>query len=175
MAVFAGDPILASDLNGVIALLPATYTKGSVTSRNTTTTLADDPELAGIPLAVGTYDIELIGFFTLATVNTQKLKTRWGFTGTWNNADRMIIGPGSAQVAAPANATEVNVAGSQASGQDAIYDAVVTVIYTGFREVTRNVIVTVAGNLSLQWAQSVSNAGATNVQAGTAFVVRKIS
>jgi hypothetical protein len=177
LLVAGGDVIYAADLNDITARMAKTYKKGGANSRFSTT-LADDPELAGIPLAVGVYEIELVGYFTLATTNTQKLKTRWGFTGSWNGAvaARTIIGPGSAQTAAPANVTEVNLQAVHIGDQDAIYDTVAgTGSYSNFRELCGEAIVTVQGNLSLQWAQSVTSANATTLQEGSYFRVRKVA
>lgn len=172
MTVFAGQVISASDVNNAT---PTIYAKAAALSRNTTTTYADDNELVGIPLAVGVYEIDLIGYFTLSTTSTQKIKTNWVFTGTWSNPVRACFGAGSNQTADRSNVTEVNIGGYTATGQDAIYDTSNSAGYTCFRENSRAVTVTVAGNLSLQWAQSASSGNNTTLQAGTAFSIRKIS
>ena len=174
MPVFGGDIIYAADLNDVEDRLPKFYRKDTATARTSTTTLEDDPVLSGIALGIGTYEVQLRGFFTVAST-TPKLKTRWGFTGTWNNPNRLVLGPGAAQVAAPNVATELNVQGSQASGQDAIYSAPVTVVWSDFLEIATNVVVTVAGNLSLQWAQTVSNASAVTVQPDSNFKISRVA
>jgi len=175
MAVYpdieVGDLVTADLLD---SMLPKTYVKQSSTSRNTTTTLADDTELANIPLDVGTYWIEFYGFMTQATTTTQKLKGRWGFTGTWNNPDRNVIGPGQTQTAAPSVATEVNVAGAQAAGQDVVVSVSVTSVWASWRETAINVVVTAAGNLSYQWAQNSSSGNNTTLQAESGFLVRRI-
>jgi hypothetical protein len=175
MTVFAGDVINASDINGIINLLPVTYSKASALDRTSTTTYADDNELAGIALSVGTYTIELVGMFTLTTTATQKIKTNWAFSGTWNNPVRACIGPGSAQTASRTDVTETQLGGYTATGQDAVYDTAAGGGFSTFREIGAVVSVSVAGNLSLQWAQSVSSANATSLKAGTSFIVRKIS
>ena len=155
------------------SMVPKYYVKPSAESRNTTTTLADDTDLASIALAVGTYEIELLGFFHLTTTTTQKIKTQWAFSGTWNAPVRHIIGPGSAQTAATTDATETNVRASQTS-VDATYDCAVSTAFSCFREWTCNAVVTVAGNLSLKWAQSASSANNTTLDPGTTFRVRQI-
>lgn len=172
MTVNPGGIIFASDINALAGLV---YSKPSGTARNTTITYADDPHLAGIPLAIGTFEIELIGYFTLATTSTQKIKTNWFFTGSWNNSIRACMGAGSAQVADRANITEANVGGYTCTGQDAIYDTSTSSGFTCFREISRTVVVTAAGNLSLQWAQSASSANNTTLQTGTCFIVRKLA
>ena len=178
MTVAGGDIIFAADINGILTLLGSVTTKPSATSRNMTNTYADHPHLTSIALAVGTYEIELMGMFTLATTATQKIKTQWAFTGTWNGttAPRLCFGPGSAQTAGPTGVTDMFMQALHLNGQDAIYDvAAGTGSYSSFRELCGNVNVTVAGNLSLQWAQSASSANNTNLQEGSYFRVRKIS
>lgn len=176
IVVTGGSIINASDLNNVLTRAPKTYVKASATSRNTTTTLTDDPELSGIALAVGTYEIELVGFFTLATTATQKIKTRWAFTGTFNGTTgiRNCIGPGSAQTAAVANATETNFNAAQMSGQDAVYDAAAASAYACIRETCAAVVVTVAGNFSVQWAQAASSGNNTTLQEGSYLRIRRL-
>jgi hypothetical protein len=169
--VAAGDRIYASDFNN---LPPKTYTKAALQARVSTTVVADDAELAGIPLAVGTYHILLTGFFSVFTTTTQKLKTQWGFTGTWNNPARACIGPAQANVAGGNAVTVMNTAGVATNG-DAVYSVVNAVAYSVFQEEAFNVVVTVAGNLSLKWAQFASSANATNVADGTTFMVRKVA
>lgn len=155
------------------AMVPKYYVKPSVESRNTTTTLADDSDLQGIALAAGTYEIILLGFFHLSTTTTQKIKTQWAFSGTWNAPVRHITGPGSAQTALTTDATETNLRASQTS-VDATYDCSTSTAFSCFREWTCNAVVTVAGNLSLQWAQAASSGNNTNLDPGTSFTVRRI-
>lgn len=155
------------------SMVPSTFFKQTATPRNTTTTLANDPELAGIPLATGLYRIHFYGFMTQAST-TPKLKGRWGFTGTWNNPDRNVIGPGQSNTAAPTDAASANFAGAQATGQDVIVSTSTSVVWSSWRETATNVFVTVAGNLSYQWAQSVSNASNVTLQAESGFEIRRI-
>jgi hypothetical protein len=170
----AGDTILASDINAVIARLPVTTTKAAATARNTTTTLADDPHLSGITLTPGTYDIELVFFYTLTTTTTQKIKTRWAFTtGTWSTTNRACHGPGSDNVDPPESVAEATFRVYTTDGQDAVYDSSTSAAYSAVREVARGVVVTVTGTLSLQWAQVASSANNTTVQAGSSFTTFK--
>lgn len=169
-----GQRLTADLLTDFLALTPIVYTKASSTDRNTTTTYADDPELKDIPLAVGTYDIELIGFYTVAST-TPKLKTQWHFTGTWNSPIRNCLGPGSTNIAAPDIVTPSTAQGYVADSQNATYNSSTSPSYSVFREVALNVTVTVAGNLSLQWAQSVSNGSNVSVKGGTSFRIRKLN
>jgi hypothetical protein len=176
LEVFAGDVVYASDFNAVAARLPRTYVKETGTSRNTTTTLADDPDLSGIALEVGRYQIDLYLFYTQTTTNTQDIKTRWAFTGTWTGTTsvRNVIGIANDSTAAANVSTGVNMAGSQLSGQDSLYGGPAAAAYNSARETAINVEVTVAGTLSLQWAQNASSANNITVQAGSAFVIHRI-
>lgn len=158
------------------SMVPKYYIKPSAESRNsggTGTTLTDDSDLQGIALAVGTWEIELLGFFHLTTTATQKIKTQWAFSGTWSTPVRNIVGPGSAQTAATTDATETNLQ-AQATNTNAVYDCSVTTAFSSFREWTCNAVVTVAGNLSLQWAQNAASANNTTLDPGTTFRVRQI-
>ena len=171
-----GQRLTASALQDAFDFItPQTFTKPAVSARSSTTTYAIDDDLKLISLAVGVYEVELVGFFTLTTTATQKIKTQWCFTGTWNSPIRNCIGPGFAQTAGPASATESSFSTYISDSQDAIYDVSAGGTYTCFREVARNVTVTVAGTMALYWAQVASSANATNLQAGTSFTVRRIS
>lgn len=171
-SIAAGQRITGSLLR---SMLPQTYVKTAATPRSSTTTYEDDPELAGIPLAVGSYVIELIGFFTLTTTNTQKLKTRWAFTGSWNSPLRACVGPGFAQTAGPAAVTESTFSAYQTDGSDAIYDQAAGGTFGVFRETCLNVVVSAAGNLSLQWAQAASSGNNTTLQFGSGFTIRRVA
>jgi hypothetical protein len=166
--------LLQSASDTLEAYIPKTYIKTTATSRTSTTTYAIDPDLQNIPLDVGSYEIELIGFVTFGTT-TPSLKTQWRFTGTWagtNGPDRVVSGPNS--TAAANAATAMYTRGAQAAGQDAIYNSADTVLFTSFREISRNVQVSAAGTLALYWAQVTSAGGAVAVQGGTAFNIRKL-
>jgi hypothetical protein len=170
-----GQRLTADLLNANIAdWMPATYVKPAFTSRASTTTYADDPDLQGIALAVGTYEIELMLFYAVYSGTTQKIKTQWGFTGTWNNPDRGTLGPGAGNIASSDDAASVN-ARAYAANVDNIYNQLNAVNFGVGRELSRNVQVTVAGNLSLKWAQQTSSANVTRVEAGTCFNIRKIA
>lgn len=158
------------------SLLPRYYIKANATSRNTTVTPAADTGtgqlLAGIPLEVGSYEVELVGLFTLTTTGTQGIRTRWGFSGTVANPVRTCLGPGDSATAPAVNAT-IMAQAFQATGQDASYFTATSSAFSGFREIATGFVVTVAGNLSLNWAQSVSSANNTNLQAGSYFRITR--
>lgn len=171
MTVFGGDITYAADLNNIEAMLPKYYTKASATDR-VNNTMTADPELSGIALAVGTYEIELFGMFTQLTTATQKLRTQWAFSGTWNAPIRGCIGPGSAATSARSDVAELQM-GGYASSTDATYSVAAGSGFSTFQETSRLVTVTVAGNLSLVWAQVTTSANITSLKAGTSFRVHK--
>lgn len=171
--VYGGDIVSADDVN---ANIPSIYVKANLESRNTTTTLAADGELVGIPLEVGVYEIELLLFHSAAFTSTSStIKTRWIFSGTWNSPTRACLGSGSDNIVAVNRATTVAAVGNSADGANAVYTGDGTGTYAVARELARNVVVTAAGTLALHWAQNVSNGSNTTVQPGSSFSVRKIS
>lgn len=165
-----GDLVTATLLD---SMLPQSYTKLVATARNTTLTLANDPELLNIPLAIGTYDIDLT-FFVTVTTSAQILKTRWAFTGTWAATVRNCIGPGSSNTALPGIATPTNVQGYGTDSQDSNYGLAVTTAYYSISERVRGLSTSVAGNLSFQWAPTASSANNMTVQPGSNFTVRRV-
>ena len=158
------------------SLLPRYYTKQNPTSRASTATVAADSGtgqvLAGIPLEIGSYEVEFVGLFTLTTTGTQGIRTRWGFTGTMTNPVRACLGPGDSGSTPAANAT-IMTQSFQATGQDALYFVGASAGYSAFREITAQLIVTAAGNLSFNWAQAVSSANNTNLQSGSYFRITR--
>lgn len=165
-----GDLVTADLLQ---SLVPKYYTKPSNESRSSTITLSADSDLQGIALDVGTYEIEFNGQFFTTTGGTQAIKTQWGFSGTWNSPVRCIAGPGLNNTAATTSADTYNTRG-QGTSSDAVYQASATSAFTNFREYVANAIITVAGNLSIQWAQNSSSVNATQMAAGSTVRVRRI-
>lgn len=165
-----GDIVTADLLD---AMVPKLYSKGSGTSRTSTTTVADDPDLAGIPLSVGVWEIELFLFATNATA-ANNIKTQWGFTGTYGTPVRFCLGPGRSNTVA----TDISATSSyRAYGttSDSTYGLGNSGQFSSIYERVHFANVTVAGTLSLKWAQDVSSANATTVQPGTIFRVRQVS
>jgi hypothetical protein len=116
--------------------------------------------------------VELLGLFSCSTT-AQALKTQWAFSGTWNTPVRNCIGPGNSNTAATLDAASMN-ARATAVNTNVIYGASASSLPASFREWSANVVVTVAGNLSLQWAQNASSGNNITVVAGTTFRVRQI-
>lgn len=164
----AGDLITASGLN---------YTQGqriykaAATSRSSTTTLADDPDLTVTLDANAVYFIEMHLHFVAQT--TPLIKTAWtvpsGATG-----NRMAIGSGSA-------ASDTNM--NNVSGRFGVHGFTTEVVY-GTRGANTNqsgaiesaiVTTTSSGTLALQWAQNTSNATASQMSAGSMMFVKRIA
>lgn len=171
MSFGAGQIVEEADMQG---RFPSVYTKPSSTARNTTTTLANDPDLAGIPLTEGIWIARLILFYTVANT-TPKLKTRWAFTGTWDTFIRLCHGPGSTNTAAPDAATPSTFRGYSADTQDAVYNSSTSSAYSAVVEEASYIRVTAEGDLSLQWAQQTSNGSNVTVQPGSTFSVQKVA
>lgn len=168
VGVFGGDPTVVADVNDVLLYLPRWYTKPGATPRNTLIVPADDPDLSGIPLEVGSFEIKVVSMFTLSTTTTQKFRTLWGFTGTWTStAFRAVKGPGSANTAAPDDAASANIRGYTVATQNADYSTSTSGAYATAEEISATVEVTVAGNFALQWSQAASSANNTTLQAGS--------
>lgn len=170
MGLGAGQIVYEDDLQN---RFPQVYGKSGATARLSTTTLSDDPDLSGITLSVGTWSIELLLFYTVAST-TPKIKTRWIFTGTWGAHIRLCHGPGNNTGFAPNVVDTVTLQGYVLDTQDAIYNSSTSSAYSAVYEACYNVDVTVEGQLSLQWAQSVSTASNVTVQSASAFRLQKL-
>lgn len=168
-------PTYYSGLRLTAALLTAgqpDLTLKTAATPRTNSTLTDDPELAGIPLAVGSWWIRM-HIWASNTVTTGNIKTQWSFTGTWNTPLRHCAGP-DVTTGGPSDITEMKLQ-PFATTTDAVYDLGASAAYTGITEYTASAVVSVAGNLALAWAQNVTNATATNVQPGSFIEVRRIA
>lgn len=164
----AGDPISASMLN---------YTQGDVivktsaTSRTTTTTLADDPDLTTTLDANATYLVEF--FLHMVSPTGVLIKTAWtvpsGATG-----NRHVIGVGS-------SATDAN--SDNISSRSGVHGFTTSVTY-GTRGANTNqigavetaiVTTTSSGTLAIQWAQVTSSATAAQMSAGACMRVKRVA
>lgn len=136
--------------------------KGTVTTRASTATLANDPELAGIVLPVGIHKIRTILFFSQGgTTNTVDAQVFWSFSGTWSGF-RTFDGPSTSSTT-PSDTTVVDRAASVATtntygiGQN-FYHKI---------EEEGVVTVSVTGTFNIQWAQGVSNVQTTSLNVGS--------
>lgn len=178
VGVSGGDDMVAADINDLLLYLPRWYIKPGSTARNsgnhTPGTPSADPDLSGIPLEVGIFEIHVLAFFTLTTTTTQKIRTLWAFSGTWNSSTiKASFGPGSANTAAADDAASVNVRGYAAGTQSSDYDGPASSAYNSISELCMDVNVTVAGNFEWRWSQAVSSANNTNVNAPSAVKVTR--
>lgn len=155
------------------SIVPDIIVKTAVTDRASTTTLAADPELQGLALGIGTWWVRVCIFATTPTTSTQKIKTQWGFTGTWNSPIRMCIGPGSTNTAARTDVTPAQYNGV-ATSSDATYSFAASTGFNTFTEECFAVTVTVAGTMSFNWAQSASSANVTSVKPGSSIMAKQI-
>ena len=143
-----------------------TAIKSSDTSRNTTTTLADDPDLdISIP-TTGFYRIKLYAVFDYGT--TEQAKLALNYSGTVNASNdgdtpaQLYGGNGSltpiARVDFTSGITDTITVDQGAFGQ-VIWDTVVEF--------------TTTGDLTLQWAQNISGATNTTLRAGSYLMVEE--
>lgn len=168
---FVGQDVTAALLDSMV---PNIVVKGSTTDRSAVVTLADDPDLSGIALGVGTFWIRLLILATCNTSATPDFKTQWSFTGTWNTPVRACKGPGLTNSAARTDVNVVNLNGVP-TNTSIVYGLPASTGYNVIEEECFNATVTVAGNLGLGWGQNVSDASTTSVKAGSAFVIRQIA
>lgn len=166
----SGDKAFWSD---VVSLVPKTVAKAVSTDRVSTTTFADDPELSGIPLAVGTYSIEA-DLMMIGGAGGIANKTTWTFSGTWNGPVRQCFGPTATNTAIPTAAVSLQSAGYLV-GTSCVYGLSTSGIWMCVREYCHNVIVTAPGNFAVSWAPNVSAANSGGLRAGSAVSVRKIA
>lgn len=135
-------------------------TKSASTSRTSTTTYADDPHLAGIPLiASATYMV--YANFAYNAGATPDFKYRFSVpTGCTFNGFRLFYNPAGGTVPPVINWIPCGPQGGVTGMNGAALDV--------FCIVTGTLIVgSTAGNLGLEWAQDTSSATASTVNIGS--------
>lgn len=143
-------------------------------SNKVNNTLANDSELTGIALGVGTWEVHFMIFAYNSGSATPDIKTQWAFSGTWNSPLRACVGAGSTNTGNSDTITPMK-ARAEAVNSNSSYGLGLSGSYTEIDEQCSTVIVTVAGTLSLQWAQVTTDAvNATTVAAGSYVEVRQI-
>lgn len=165
----AGERITATKLS--LNIWDKTVKQGSTDRFNTT--LADDPDLGGLLLGIGTWEVKAMLLMSCLAAATN-VKTRWSFTGTWNTPTRACTGPGIGNTAAPTAITPSKMTGHSVGG-DATYGMAAGASYNVIYEECSTVVVTVAGNLAIQWAQNTANAAAARMQPGSYVQFIKIA
>lgn len=171
-------PVYYSGLRLTAALLSSGQwdktIKGSASTK-VNNTLANDSELAGIALGVGTWEIRMLIFVSTNTSATPDFKTQWSFTGTWSTPLRAVKGPGITNVGGSDALTPMKRRAT-AVNSDSPYGLASSTAYAEVEESVSSVTVSVAGTLALQWAQNTTDAAnATTVQAGSYVEVRQLA
>jgi hypothetical protein len=170
-AIAAGQRITTNLLN---AMIPEIIDKPAATSRTSTTTVSDDPDLTFTLAANSMYFVEFfIKYSTPGASGTAGFKTQWTVpSGAGGN--RTALGPGSTQTDSGADNISVH------SG---VHGFTTAVTY-GSRGTTSNqlmaietalVTTTSSGTCALQWAQQTSNASATTVAADSFMRVTQLA
>lgn len=160
--VTVGEPIYAGD-----ALPLAAAMKASSTARASTTTVADDPDLA-LTLGPGTWDIAVRLRYN--GDSGADLKVRYGLSGV-TAVTRECVGPPVAST--DVNSTSVNMA-SFGTSTEVVYGCESTSSNAVLREW---IVVTVAtaGTITLQWAQNSTSTTATTVLSGSRMIATRIA
>jgi hypothetical protein len=146
------------------SMLPQTVYKSGTTSRSSTTTLADDPDLV---LALPANAVGLVEFFVKYGDATGVLiKTDWNQTGI-SSVNRQVMGAGS---------TASDGSADNMASHWGVHGFTTTSVY-GTRTVTGNQLwlyewsfVTVGAanaTVAFQWAQNASSATAISVVSGS--------
>lgn len=138
--------------------------KAAVTSRQSTTTFADDPDLI-VPLSAGKFAVKAWVPFNAASSGGMGMKARVAFSGTQTNSPGSFI---CNETTFTTQATDMTtgmaastVTTSPAPGSWFLLEGCITV--------------TVAGNLSIQWAQNSSTAVNLNFNAGAYISCTKVA
>lgn len=142
--------------------------KAADTARNTTVTLADDPDLVITGLPAGTYYFKTFLRHNQTTTTTQLFKFQLHFTGTTptvNTCANQIVAPGGAGTVFTDQSCYENPIVNNGTG-------------TGVSDYSMREGVLIhpnTGALSIQWAQSVSNANSTTLKAGSYLYLQRIT
>lgn len=143
--------------------------KTTQTARTSTTTVTNDPELSGIALPVGLHYIKVVTFFSMATGNSGvDCKIAWAFTGT---ASGFRGGDGPATASTDHNNTTMQTRGASFATENT-YGLSNTNYHTIREEGLLDV--SVAGDFSIKWSQSVSSATAVNLNVGSYVLWRQV-
>ena len=139
--------------------------KATTTGRNTTTTFTDDPDLI-VPLSAGRWEVELTLPIFATVSGAGGIKFQMAFSGTQTN--NFFMGWGFINSAQSSQAAQLLATSLFASA------AISTSSPNDWVRLSGVITVTVAGNLSLQWAQQSSNANNANVAAGSSMTCVKV-
>lgn len=160
--VSAGEIITAGLLQ---SFAPLNAYKAADTSRVTTTTLANDPDLLVSVAASAWYWIDCVLTYEGSTQGSSDLKYAWSVpTGTTMACQQEGITTAGASTAGFARGVSGGTAGTSGAGNQW------TMRISGTVKTS-----TTPGTLVLQWAQNTSNGVATIVHAGSGMFLRRMA
>jgi len=152
-SIAVGTRVTADLLN---SMLPDWIIKQANTARASTTTFADDPDMTVALAANSMYSVEMQ--INMIADTTADIKTLWTVP-TGASGSKFVLGPGTGNDGSDSSTTRF---GGSGFGTAIVYGA-----RTGgfsFAVMERAIVTTTnAGNLTLQWAQNVSSATASQV------------
>ncbi len=162
----SGDPILASDIK-----IPFFRNKSVAESVTSSTALQNDNDFAAIDLEAGkTYQVNLwMHVVGSAGASPGDIRLAWATTGTITALGRS--GWGMAEGGTSMTSTQVRV-GGHAIGTAVVYGCIDT-DSTVVRE-EMMVTCTVAGQLTLQWAQGTSNVTSTTCSTASRIMITEV-
>jgi hypothetical protein len=173
--LYAGQRMTAALLQ---ALVPDIKYKSAQTTRASTTTVTDDPDLTTTLEANAVYDVWMLlmaGTAGPASGGTNAgLQTKWtvpsGASGT-----RQVVGLGSTQTQTNADnvSARLGAHGFATAVNYGTRNSDNSLFFTVWERAT--VFTTSSGTLALGWAQVVSNATATIVAAGSSMHVKRVA
>lgn len=162
LGVAAGDIILADHHN---ALVPITAVKASSTARTSTTTETADPELV-LSMRVGTFDIAGVLLVSSAANAAGDFEYGYSWTGGGMTVTMGHAGPHNSLASGSQVDGEFTYLAADSSTPTSTMPYGASIAGVAI-PIAARVVVTVAGTLSLIWAQQSSNANATTLLAGS--------
>lgn len=140
--------------------------KLGVTTRASTTTVTDDPDLKMYLQPNATYFVEF--FLTVAAILAEDIKTAWSVPAGVTSSTKRVLGPGSAANQIDADNISVRIA-THVYATTVIYSGVRNSLGLQFQVQEVGIVKTgaTAGYVALQWAQGTSGATGTTVNEGS--------
>lgn len=171
----AGQTLTAAKLEDLASYaVPVQAEKAGDTSRNTTATVAADPDLVVVLGANRTYDVDAVLIVSSAANAAGDFRVAWGWT---NTATVTFTAQGLTAALASGTIGDMETVASAPDGTTPSAEVTVgasttrTTVVLPVRVVTGGSSVT----LSLLWAQQASNANNTTLGAGSKIVARRAS
>lgn len=142
--------------------------KATATNRASTTTVTDDPDLTIPLIANAVYHFKFFGI--VGSLAAADAKFRWSFP-TGATGLRHALGPDSSSTSRDSTTMRTGI---HQLSTEVSYGLSSNVNYTGILEEGTITTSATAGNLAVQWAQSVSNATAAVLAEGSYLEVVRI-